>query len=66
MNKKLKLNLNRETLMTLEPSTLAHVVGGAEAAAGGFVSNYICPSNNGGGQSCGYCPNPGPPPKDPK
>jgi hypothetical protein len=55
-----KLNLNRETLLTLDPGALALVQGGA----GGFISNYICPSNNGGGQSCGYCPGTGnPPPK---
>jgi hypothetical protein len=55
-----KLNLNRETLLTLDPGALTLVQGGA----GGFISNYICPSNNGGGQSCGYCPGTGnPPPK---
>ena len=50
-----KLNLNRETLLTLEPGALTQVQGGV----GGFISNYICPSNNGGGQSCGYCPTKG-------
>ena len=50
-----KLNLNRETLLTLEPGALTQVQGGA----GPFISNYICPSNNGGGQSCGYCPGTG-------
>ena len=58
MNKN-KLNLNRETLVTLDPTALTNVKGGE----GGFISNYICPSNNGGGQSCGYCPNPPPPPE---
>jgi hypothetical protein len=52
MSKKTKLNLNRETLMTLDHVALTDVKGGA----GPFISNYICPSNNGGGRSCGYCP----------
>jgi hypothetical protein len=52
MSKKTKLNLNRETLVTLDPHALVDVQGGVS----GFISNYICPSNNGGGRSCGYCP----------
>jgi len=52
MTKKTKLNLNRETLVTLDHVALTDVKGGA----GSIISNYFCPSNNGGGQSCGYCP----------
>ena len=47
---KQKLKLNRETLVALDRGQLADVHGGA------VVSRSICISNNGGGQSCGYCP----------
>jgi hypothetical protein len=50
--KKQKLNLNRETLVTLDRAQLAAIQGGAD------ISRSICISNNGGGRSCSWCPGP--------
>jgi len=47
--KKQKLNLKRETLVTLDVAQLSAVNGGDD------ISRSICISNNGSGRSCTIC-----------